>query len=129
MLPFLNFSIYQSTKPRNTHSNEQGFPLSHANLNASMQKEVLTTFEEIHDVNVVHRIRPANILVAEEGNKVWIIDFEDGQIIADGDEERESKVSEEMEAVREMLQHSKTGPSLSGYSEIQTSQVPPLEVR
>jgi len=31
-------------------------------------------------------VRPANTLVAEDGNKVWIIDFEDGQIIADGDE-------------------------------------------
>ena len=51
--------------------------------------------------------------MAEDGNKVWIIDFEDGEIIADGDKERESKVSDEMEAVREMLRYMKTGPSPS----------------
>ena len=80
-----------------------------------MEKEVLTAFEEIHHLNVVHGDgRPANILVAEDGNKVWIIDFEVGQIIADGDEERESKISDEMEAVREMLQYMKTGPGPSG---------------
>ena len=69
--------------------------------------------------------------MAEDGNKVWIIDFEDGEIITDGDEERESKVSNEMKAVREMLQYIETGPSLSGClldSEISTCQVPPLEV-
>ena len=97
-----------------------------------MEKEVLTAFEEIHHLNVVHGdVRPANILVAEEGSKVWIIDFEDGEIIADGDEERESKVSDEMEVVHEMLQYIKTGPSPSGClidSEIPTCQVPPLEV-
>ena len=80
-----------------------------------MEKEVLTAFEEIHHLNVVHGdVRLANILVAEDGNKVWIIDFEVGQIIADGDEERESKVSDEMEAVHEMLQYMKTGPGPSG---------------
>jgi len=80
-----------------------------------VEKEVLTAFEEIHHLNVVHGdVRPANILVAEDGNKVWIIDFEVGQIIADGDEERESKVSDEMEAVHEMLQYMKTGPGPSG---------------
>ena len=80
-----------------------------------MEKEVLTAFEEIHHLNVVHGdVRPANILVAEDGNKVWIIDYEVGQIIADGDEERESKVSDEMEAVHEMLQYMKTGPGPSG---------------
>jgi len=97
-----------------------------------VEKEVLTAFEEIHHLNVVHGdVRPANILVAEDGNKVWIIDFEDGEIIADGDEERETKVLNEMKAVREMLQYIKTSPSLSGRlvdSAISICQVPPLEV-
>ena len=97
-----------------------------------MEKEILTAFEEIHSLNVLHGdIRPANILVAEDGNKVWIIDFEDGEILADGDEERESKVSDEMKAVREMLQYIKAGPRPSGHllhGEISTCQVPPVEV-
>ena len=97
-----------------------------------MEKEILTAFEEIHSLNVLHGdIRPANILVAEDGNTVWIIDFEDGEIIADGDEERESKVSDEMKAVREMLQYIKAGPRPSGHllhGEILTCQVPPVEV-
>ena len=97
-----------------------------------MEKEVLTAFEEIHHLNVLHGdIRPANILVAEDGNKVWIIDFEDGEIIADGDEDRESKISDEMKAVHEMLQDIKTGPHPSGRlfdGEISTCQVPPVEL-
>ena len=99
-----------------------------------MEKDVLTAFEEIHHLNVLHGdVRPANILVAEDGNKVWIIDFEDGEILADGDEEWESKVSDEMKAVREMLQYIKAGPGPrpSGHlldGEISTCQVPPLEV-
>ena len=89
-----------------------------------MEKEVLIAFDTIHRLNVVHGdVWLANILVAEDGNKVWIIDFEDGQIIADGDEEMESKVADEMEAVRKMLWYIKTGACPSGYSEIPTSQV------
>jgi len=90
-----------------------------------MEKQVLATFKEIHTLNVVHgNVRPANILVAEDGNKVWIIDFEDGQIIADGDEERESKVSDEMEAVREMLRDIKKGPSPNGCLLLPESEIP-----
>jgi RIO-like serine/threonine protein kinase len=103
-------------------------------LNSSVEKQVLAAFEEIHNLNVLHGdVRPANILVAEDGNKVWIIDFEDGQIIADGAEERESKFSNEMEAVCEMLRDIKKGPSPNGclslpQSEIPTPRVPSLEV-
>jgi len=97
-----------------------------------VEKDILTAFQEIHHLNVVHGdVRPANVLVAEDGNKVWIIDFEDGEIIADGDEDRESKISDEMKAVREMLQDIKTGPRPRGHlldDEISTCQVPPLEV-
>jgi serine/threonine protein kinase len=99
-----------------------------------VEKEVLAAFDAIHALNVVHGdVRPENILVTEDENKVWIIDFEDGQIIDDGDDERESKVSDEMEAVCEMLQDIKKGPSSSGClplpeSEIPTSGVSSLEV-
>jgi len=99
-----------------------------------VEKEVLAAFEAIHALNVVHRdVRPANILVAEDGKKVWIIDFEDGRILAEGDDGRELEVSNEMVAVHEMLQDIKTR---SGHgsclplpeSKIPTSRVSSLEV-
>jgi RIO-like serine/threonine protein kinase len=94
-------------------------------LNSIVEKQVLAAFEEIHNLNVVHGdVRPINILVAGHGNKVWIIDFEDGQIIADGDGERESKVSEEMNAVREMLREIKKGPSSNGCLPHLQSEIP-----
>lgn len=99
-----------------------------------MEKQVVAAFEQIHNLNVVHGdVRPANILVAEDGNKVWIIDFEDGQIIADGDEDRESKVSDEMEWVRQMLRDIRKGQSPGGClplpgSEIPTPRVSSVEV-
>jgi RIO-like serine/threonine protein kinase len=99
-----------------------------------VEKEVLAAFEEIHNLKVIHGdVRPANVLVSEDGNQVWIIDFEDGEIIVDGDEERESKVSGEMKAVHEMFWDIKKGPSSNGYlpfpeSEIPTPRVSSMEV-
>ena len=34
---------------------------------------------------------------------MWIIDFEDGKILSDGDDETMSKISKEMEAINEIL--------------------------
>jgi serine/threonine protein kinase len=69
-----------------------------------VENEILAAFEAIHALNVVHGdVRSANILVAEEGNKVWIIDFEDDKILPDGDDETTSKISNEMEVVNEIL--------------------------
>jgi RIO-like serine/threonine protein kinase len=94
-------------------------------LNSSVEKQVLAAFEEIHNLNVLHGdVRPANILVAEDGNKVWIIDFEDGEIIADGDEEREYKVSNEMEAIREMLRDIRKGQSPGGCLPLPSGEIP-----
>jgi len=99
-----------------------------------VEKQVQAVFEQIHNLNVVHGdVRPANILIAEDGNQVWIIDFEDGQIIRDRDEDKESKVSDEMEAVRQMLWDIKKGTGPNGClpipaSEIATLRVPSLEV-
>jgi RIO-like serine/threonine protein kinase len=99
-----------------------------------VEKEVLAAFEGIHALNVIHGdVRPANILVTEAENKVWIIDFEDDQILADGDEGRDSEISNGMEAVREMLRDIKTRSDHGGClqlpdSEIPTQRVPSLEV-
>ena len=99
-----------------------------------MEKAVLAAFDEIHALNVIHGdVRPANILVTEDENKVWIIDFEDGKILADGDEGRESEISNEMEAICEMLHDIKTRSGRGGClplpaSEIPTARVSSLEV-
>jgi len=99
-----------------------------------VEKEVLAAFKEIHALNVIHGdIRPANILVTEDENKVWIIDFENGQILADGDEGRESEISNEMEAVHEMLRDIRTRSGrgdcvLFPASGISTTRVSSLEV-
>ena len=75
-----------------------------------MEQKILNATEEIHNLNVFHGdVRPANILVAEDGNKVWIIDFEDGEIIAHGDEKREFYISDEMEEVHRILRVVKEG--------------------
>ena len=94
-------------------------------MNSGVEKEILAAFEAIHSLNVVHGdIRAANILVAEEGNKVWIVDFEDGQILADGDDERESEISNEMEAVNEMLKDIKKGPGRAACLPLLESEIP-----
>jgi serine/threonine protein kinase len=91
----------------------------------TIEKQVLAAFEEIHNLNVLHGdVRPANILAAEEGNKVWIIDFEDGEIIVDGDEARECKVSNEMEAIHEMLQDIRKGQSPGGCLPLPGGEIP-----
>ena len=45
-------------------------------------------------MNVIHSdVRAANIFVAEKGNKVWIIDLEDGEIREDGDDQMKFRIS------------------------------------
>ena len=89
-----------------------------------MEKEILAAFEDIHNLNVLHGdVRQANILVAEDGNKVWLIDFEDGEIIVDEDEERECKVSNEMEVVHEMLRDIRKGQDPGGCLPLRGSEI------
>ena len=98
-----------------------------------MEKDILVAFDMIHNLNVIHGdVRTANVLIAEKGNKVWIIDFDYGEIIEDrGD--RESLISAEMEAVREMLRDVRKGAASGGCfppreSDISTVAIPSLEV-
>jgi len=98
-----------------------------------VEKEILAAFEMIHSLNVIHGdVRTANILVAENGHKVWIIDFDYGEIIEDqGD--REFLISAEMEAVQEMLRDVRKGAVSGGCfppgeSDISTVAISSLEV-
>jgi len=98
-----------------------------------VEKEILAAFEMIHSLNVIHGdVRTANILVAENGNKMWIIDFDYGEIIEDRGE-REFLISAEMEAVWEMLRDVRKGVASGdcfppGESDISTVAISSLEV-
>jgi RIO-like serine/threonine protein kinase len=99
-----------------------------------VEKAILTSFEEIHGLNVIHGdVRPANIQVAEHGNRVWIIDFEDSRIVEPGDEQRESLISTEMELVHQMLGDIRKGTVSTGClplrgSAVSTAQTLSLQV-
>jgi RIO-like serine/threonine protein kinase len=99
-------------------------------LSSAVENNVLEAFKAIHALNVVHGdVRPANILVGEDGNQVWIIDFEVGQILADGDEE----MSNEMQVVNDMmdmLKDIKNGRDQPAYNRFPESEPlnGPLEV-
>jgi len=42
----------------------------------------MEAFAAIHSLNVIHGdVRPGNILVSDEGNAVWIVDFEFAYLI------------------------------------------------
>ena len=68
------------------------------------ESEILKAFDAIHSLNIIHDdVRAGNILVSEDGNTTWIIDFEFAEIIKD-DDVRESLISKETQVVRELLE-------------------------
>jgi len=79
-----------------------------------VEKEIFAAFEMIHSLNVIHSdVRTANIMIAENRNKVWIIDFDYGEIIED-QRDRECLISAEMEAIWKMLRDVRKGAASSG---------------
>jgi RIO-like serine/threonine protein kinase len=101
-----SLSIFES-------SNDKATPVSESNLTLRVENEILKAFEAIHSLGVVHGdIRTHNILVADGGNEIWIVDFECAEIIEDGNAEKESKTSEEMQFVKELLEELKQ-PSIA----------------
>jgi serine/threonine protein kinase len=72
-------------------------------LTSKVERKIFDAFDAIHSLDVVHGdVRPENILVSDDGNAVWIVDFEFSEIV-DGDEGKESKFSCENRAVKELL--------------------------
>jgi tRNA A-37 threonylcarbamoyl transferase component Bud32 len=66
----------------------------------------LTAFNAIHTIGVVHGdVRADNILVADKGNAVWIIDFEFAEVVGVED----ACLTQEMEEVKRLLRTIKTG--------------------
>jgi hypothetical protein len=90
--------------------------LSTMNLTPAIEREIENAFSAIHGRGVIHGDpRAANILVSNDPKipKVWIIDFEFGQIVDRQDAER--LMSEEMSSVRDILRRLKDeGPSVLG---------------
>jgi len=57
-------------------------PLSSENLDGDVANKIESAFTELHKLDVVHGdVKAANILVAAD-TSVWIIDFEDAQIVS-----------------------------------------------
>jgi serine/threonine protein kinase len=82
----------------------QATPLSSFNLKPKVETEILQAFNAIHSLGVLHGdVRPDNILVAEDGDAVWIVDFEFAEIIDRGDDSNQSEISREIRAVQELL--------------------------
>ena len=72
-------------------------------MTRKIEEEIFNAYKAIHSLGIVHGdVRAENILVAEDGNKVWIIDFEFAEIM-DGASEAESMIYQEREAVMELL--------------------------
>ena len=79
-------------------------------MTAKAESEILKAFDLIHSLDVVHGdIRAENILIADDGCKVWIVDFEFAEII-ERDDGRELQISLENQAVKEVLKEFKRGP-------------------
>jgi tRNA A-37 threonylcarbamoyl transferase component Bud32 len=89
--------------------------LSTMNLTPAIEREIENAFSAIHARGVVHGDpRAANILVSNDPKKpkVWIIDFEFGQIVDPQDTER---LGCEMSNVKDILRTLKNeGPSVFG---------------
>ena len=62
----------------------------------------MNTFKSINSLGVIHGdVRAENILIADGGNKVWIVDFELAEIVKRASE-AESMIRQETEAVKEL---------------------------
>jgi serine/threonine protein kinase len=85
-------------------SNDKASPVSSSNLTAKVEIEILKAFDAIHSLGVIHGdIRGDNILVGKDGNSTWIVDFEFAEIIPEGFDEKDAKITQETGAVEELL--------------------------
>lgn len=82
--------------------NRQACRVSKLNLTAKVQRKIIKAFEAIHSLNVIHGdVHAENILVTEDGQTVWIVDFEFADII--DSENIEPLKAAEMECVMALL--------------------------
>jgi RIO-like serine/threonine protein kinase len=77
--------------------------VSSVNLTPKAESKILKAFDGIHSLGVLHcDVRADNILVGEEGNDVWIVDFEFAQVIGVG-EDAKQRLSQELNEVKRVL--------------------------
>jgi serine/threonine protein kinase len=85
------------------HSDDEASPVSSVNLTPKAESKILKAFDGIHALGVLHcDIRADNILVGEEGNHVWIVDFEFAHVIGVG-EDAKQRLSAELKEVKRLL--------------------------
>ena len=73
-------------------------------MTARAETEILNAFDSIHSLGVIHGdSRADNILVAEEGDAAWIIDFEFEEVIVEGFYERRLQTTQDTEVVKRLL--------------------------
>jgi len=90
-----------------------GVPLSRANINAKVEAAVLEAFNAIHSLGVIHGdVRNENILVAEGGSRVWIIDFERSSILDDSFDKATS-IQSEVDAVKYLFKEVKAAVTIT----------------
>ena len=78
----------------------------------------------IHALGVVHGdIRAQNILVAEGGSRVWIIDFEMSSILGDR-ADAVAQIQSEIDQVKYLFKKVKEGPSWTGNCATKQGQAP-----
>ena len=77
--------------------------MSSINLTPRAESKILKAFDGIHALGVLHcDVRADNILVGEEGNHVWIVDFEFAQVIG-VEEDAKQRLSQELKEVKRVL--------------------------
>jgi serine/threonine protein kinase len=82
--------------------------VSASNLTARAESLILNAFAAIHSLGVIHGdVRSENILVSENGDAVWIIDFEFAEIVKEGDEAKMAEIFHETQAIEDLLRELK----------------------
>jgi RIO-like serine/threonine protein kinase len=73
-------------------------------MSPKVENKIVSAFDAIHGLQVVHGdIRSANILIGKD-DKVWVIDFEFGHTVTEGDAGDEA-LSNERTAVQGLLHY------------------------
>ena len=62
----------------------QGSQLSHSNFTPHIESRIREAYRAIHTYGVIHGdVGAHNIIISPGGQRVWIIDFEAGQVLSE----------------------------------------------
>ena len=86
----------------------QGSQLSHSNFTPQIKSKICEAYRAIHTYGVVHGdVGAHNIIISPDGQRVWIIDFEAGQVL--GDAYGDLAIRKEMEDLHCMFEDLRMG--------------------